>query len=77
MTDKTRPIHDKIEAKQKELQPWTEEINRIQGEIDVASSERDDLAKKAEKLKTAVQEVEEQLAELQGDHEAKVRSIYH
>ena len=72
--DKTQGFHDQIEVKQKELQPWTAKINTKQAEIDVASSERDALAKKAEGLKQALREAQENLENLQGDQEIKVRN---
>jgi mitochondrial fission protein ELM1 len=51
VSDKTQVFHGKIQDKQKELQPWTAQINTKQAEIDVATSERDALAKKADALK--------------------------
>jgi structural maintenance of chromosome 4 len=71
--DKTQGFHDQIEVKQKELQPWTAKINTKQAEIDVASSERDALAKRAEALKEARKEAQGNLGNLQGDQEVKVR----
>lgn len=65
-------FHDQIEVKQKELQPWTAKINTKQAEVDVASSERDALAKKAEAVKMASKEAQEAFENLQVDHEAKV-----
>lgn len=61
--------------KQKELQPWTAKINTKQAEIDVASSERDALAKKAEVIKRASKEAQEALEKLQADREGKVRRL--
>lgn len=58
--------------KQKELQPWTAKINAKQAEIDLATSERDMLAKKAEASKAASQEAQEILEKLQADQETKV-----
>lgn len=72
MVDKTQVFHEQIEAKQKELQPWTAKINVKQAAIDVARSERDALAKKATGLKDAVTQAEGQLAELQVEQEGKV-----
>jgi structural maintenance of chromosome 4 len=74
-SDKTQVFHDQIEVKQKELQPWTAKINSQQAEIDVASSERNALAKKAEAVKAACQEAQESLRNLQADQEAKVRAF--
>ena len=67
--------HDQIEAKQRALQPWAAKINVKQAEIDVATSERDMLAKKAEAAKTASQEAQENFEQLQADHEAKARLL--
>lgn len=71
-TDKTQVFHDQIEGRQKELQPWTAKINAKQAEIDLAASERDMLAKKAEAAKTASEEAQEALEKLRADHGAKV-----
>lgn len=65
-------FHDQIEIKQKELQPWTAKINAKQAEIDVASSERDALVKKAEALEVARQEAQDTLQGLNSDHVVKV-----
>ncbi|KAG5721961.1 Structural maintenance of chromosomes protein 4 [Termitomyces sp. T112] len=73
LRDKTQVFHDQIEVKQKELQPWTAKINAKQAEIDVASSERDALVKKAEALEVARKEAQETLQGLNGDHIVKVR----
>lgn len=72
LQDKTQVFHDQIEVKQKELQPWTAKINTKQAEVDVASSERDALAKKAEAVKQASKEAQEALERLQADRETKV-----
>jgi chromosome segregation ATPase len=71
--DKTQVFHDQIEVKQRELQPWTAKINTKQAEVDVATSERDALAKKAEAVKRAGKEAQNALEKLQADLEAKVR----
>ena len=68
--DKTQGFHDQIEVKQKEPQPWIAKINAKQAEIDV----HDAIAKKAEALKEARKEVQENLGNLQGDQEVKVES---
>ena len=72
--DKTQVFHDQIEVKQKELQPWTSKINGKQAEIDVARSERDELAKKAEAVKEASKEAQENLERLRAELETKVRA---
>ena len=71
-TDKTQVFHDQIQAKQKELQPWTAQINTKQAEIDVATSERDALAKKAQALQAANKEASETFRALQEDLQTKV-----
>ena len=71
-TDKTQIYHDKIQIKQKELQPWTAQINTKQADLDVAISERDALAKKAESLKSQCQEANETFKVLQEEYENKV-----
>ena len=71
-SDKTQVFHDKIQEKQKELQPWTAQINAKQANIDVASSERDALSKKADSLKLQLKESEETLTTLQSEYKSKV-----
>ncbi|KDR85857.1 hypothetical protein GALMADRAFT_109359 [Galerina marginata CBS 339.88] len=71
LKDKTQGFHDKIQIKQKELQPWTAKINEKQAEIDVATSERDALAKKAEALKAQCKEADETLKALLEERETK------
>ncbi|KAL5519615.1 SMC4 [Sanghuangporus vaninii] len=71
LKDKTQVFHDQIEVKQRELQPWTTQINAKQAEKDVAVSERDTLKKKAEAVTNARKEAQEGLEQLQNDHAAK------
>lgn len=71
--DKTQVFHDKIQVKQKELQPWTAQINEKQASIDVATSERDALAKKAEALKAQCTEAADTLKALLKERETKAR----
>ncbi|KAF8899368.1 hypothetical protein BD779DRAFT_1607830 [Infundibulicybe gibba] len=70
LKDKTQVFHDQIEVKQKELQPWTAKINKKQAEVDVASSERDALAKKAAAIGESSREASETLTQLQSDLES-------
>ena len=74
-TDKTQVYHDQIEAKQRDLQPWTAKINVKQSELDVAKGEREMLVKKAESATKAMEEAQVALNQLQGDQQAKVRSV--
>ena len=73
--DKTRSFHDQIEIKQKELQPWTIEINQKQAKIDLAKSERETLARKFEAVREAKEEAENTKDRLQGEKETKVCAI--
>ncbi|KAI0732433.1 RecF/RecN/SMC [Fomitopsis betulina] len=77
LKDKTQVFHDKIEIKQKELQPWTAKINAKQAEIDLATNERDMLAKKAEAAKVASKEAQDQLEQLRADNKAKACLFSH
>ncbi|KAJ7589585.1 RecF/RecN/SMC [Mycena floridula] len=69
---KTQGYHDKIEIKQRELQPWGAKINGKKAEIDVATSERDALTKKAEDAKIASEEANGNLERLNAEHKAKI-----
>ena len=75
MADKTRSFHDKIEVKQKELQPWNIKVNEKQAAIDLAKSERETLARKFEAVRQAKEEAENTKTQLQGEKEAKVGVI--
>ncbi|KAJ7084309.1 RecF/RecN/SMC [Mycena belliarum] len=72
LRDKTQVFHDEIEVKQKDLQPWTTKINAKKAELDVASSERDALDRKAKAVEAAVDEASGNLAQLQLDLETKL-----
>jgi hypothetical protein len=71
-SDKTQVFHDQIEQKQKELQPWKTKVNQKQAEIDIKTSERDMLVKKAETIKQASAEAQETLEKLRSDQKTKV-----
>ncbi|THH32819.1 hypothetical protein EUX98_g1311 [Antrodiella citrinella] len=75
LKDKTQVFHDKIEEKQKELQPWTAKINSKKTEIDIATSERDDLVKKAESVKASLEEARGALEQLEADQKAKASEM--
>ena len=74
--DKTQIYHDEIEAKQKELAPWTAKVNKVQSVLDVAKGERDLLVGKARGLMQATQDAHEQLNNLNNLRAAKVRTLY-
>ena len=75
MSDKTQVFHDQIEVKQRELQPWKAKINAKQAEVDVAISERDALAQKAEGLRAQLREAQQASEALKGDQQAKVGNL--
>ncbi|TCD63502.1 hypothetical protein EIP91_005335 [Steccherinum ochraceum] len=75
LQDKTKPFHDKIDQKQKELQPWTAKIDTKKTEIDIATSERDDLVKKAQSVKASLEEARGALEQLQADQRSKDTDI--
>lgn len=54
------------------MQPWTTQINSKQTEIDIAQSERDTLSEKAEAIKNTRKEAQENLQQLQTEHQEKV-----
>ncbi|CAD6578745.1 MAG: hypothetical protein TREMPRED_002256 [Tremellales sp. Tagirdzhanova-0007] len=68
LKDKTDVFTTKIEAKQRELEPWTAKISEKQSAIDIATSERDLLAQKATGAQATLQEAEANLTALkEGD----------
>ncbi|KAF8844243.1 RecF/RecN/SMC protein [Paxillus ammoniavirescens] len=75
LKDKTQVFHDQIEAKQKELQPWTAKINTKKASIDVATSERDALVKKATALKESVKNAQDDFEEKQSAQQTKIKEL--
>ena len=73
--DKTDQFTVQIEAKQRELEPWTAKINEKQSSIDVAKSERDALVEKASGAAAALQEAKENLEKLQSGGEGKADEL--
>ncbi|KAF7298253.1 SMC hinge domain-containing protein [Mycena chlorophos] len=71
LKDKTQVFHDQIEAKQKELQPWTGKIDAKRAEVDVATSERDALATKAQAFQESMDKAASSLAELETEQKDK------
>ncbi|ORY34983.1 RecF/RecN/SMC N terminal domain-domain-containing protein [Naematelia encephala] len=68
LRDKTDVFTTQIEAKQRELEPWTAKISEKQSAIDVATSERDLLAEKAVGAQAALTEANAALKALrEGD----------
>lgn len=73
LSDKTQGFHDQIEQKQRDLQPWTAKRSKKQAEIDIKTSERDSLVKRAEAVQEAGKEAKENLAKFRAEQESKVR----
>lgn len=71
-TDKTQIYHDQIEAKQRELEPWTTQINEKQAALDISSGERKLLVTKVDTLKQALLGSEEAMSNLKADKVLKV-----
>lgn len=71
LKDKTEGFTIEIDAKQRELEPWTAKISEKQSAIDVAQSERDLLAKKAEDAKAALAEAKAALEQLKDSGKGK------
>lgn len=65
-------FRDRIEQKQMELKPWEARVNQKQAEVDVKTSERDALVKKAEAVAQASAEAQEELRTARSDQRAKV-----
>lgn len=64
IADKTAEFTTQIEARQRELEPWTTKISEKQSAVDVATSERDALAQKATGMQTAIDDARAALAAL-------------
>jgi hypothetical protein len=62
-----------IEAKQRELQPWSAKIRQKEGEINIANNEKDSLQRKLEAAQNAGAEAKAALDALKMEHQAKVR----
>ncbi|KAL1702733.1 RecF/RecN/SMC [Schizophyllum commune] len=75
LSGKTQKFTVEIEKRQKELAPWTEKINDKQAEINVATSERDALMKKAQDHEEALHAAEEHLKELRSDQKVKADGL--
>lgn len=71
LKDKTDEFTTQIEAKQRELEPWTAKISEKQSAIDVAQSERDLLAQKATSAQTALEEAEQNIQAIKEGGQAK------
>jgi structural maintenance of chromosome 4 len=71
LKDKTDEFTTQIEAKQRELEPWTAKISEKQSAIDVAQSERDLLAQKATSAQIALEEAEQNIQAIKEGDQAK------
>ncbi|KAI9446965.1 SMCs flexible hinge [Lactarius psammicola] len=75
LKDKTLVFRDWIEQKQTELQPWKTKINQKQAEVDVKTSERDMLVKRAEAVEQDNAQAREALETVKGDQKAKIGEL--
>jgi structural maintenance of chromosome 4 len=73
--DKTLPFQRQIEAKQKDLAPWTAKVNAKQSEVDLGESERAMLAEKATGAQAAVDEAVSTLEKLRADRAFKENEL--
>ena len=71
LKDKTDVFTTQIEAKQRELEPWTTKISDKQSALDVAASERDLLLQKATGAQSALEEALNSLQTLKESGEGK------
>ena len=51
LESKTAVFRDQVEAKQKELQPWTRQLNELQSAYDLTKSELDIVANRAKQVR--------------------------
>jgi hypothetical protein len=71
-TDKTDEFTNKIEVKQRELEPWAAKISEKKSAIDVAESERKVLATKASAMEQGLAQAKVDLANLTANEAGKV-----
>lgn len=75
LAGKTETFTAKIDALQKDLQPWAAQIADKQAAIDLVANERDLLTEKSESIKVAIKEAQATLTKLASDDEAKVSFV--
>lgn len=71
LKDKTQGFTKQIEAKQRELQPWSAKIRQKEGEINIAKNEQDSLKRKVEEARNAEAESKSTLDALRSEQQAK------
>ncbi|CAE6448952.1 unnamed protein product [Rhizoctonia solani] len=72
---KTQIYHDQIQAKQAELIPWQRKIAGREGDLNVATREREMLESKAKNGEQAIEEASSALQELKDEHEVKTTEL--
>ncbi|CAE6438850.1 unnamed protein product [Rhizoctonia solani] len=72
---KTQIYHDQIQAKQAELIPWQRKIAGREGDLNVATREREMLESKAKNGEQAIEEATGALQELKDEHEVKTTEL--
>lgn len=74
-TDKTQVFTQQIEAKQRELQPWSAKIRQKEGEVNIAKNEKDSIQRKVEAAQNAGAEAKAALDALKAEHQTKVSTL--
>jgi hypothetical protein len=74
-SDKTQVFADQIEIKQAELAPWAAQVTSKKAALDLATSERDLLLKKATDFSSALASAQDTVTRI--DEETKAKVIYH
>ncbi|MBW0475144.1 hypothetical protein O181_014859 [Austropuccinia psidii MF-1] len=75
LKDKTQVFADQIEVKQAELAPWAAQVTSKKAALDLATSERDLLVKKATDLTTALAAANETITRIQEETKAKKEEL--
>ncbi len=75
LKDKTQDFTAKIEARQRELEPWTAKIIAKRNEKEIAVGERDLLVGREEEARAKIEEAQEALRELEEDAEGQNHTI--
>ena len=74
--DKTSTFQHQIEAKQKELAPWMEKVNKLQAELGVSESEYDMLMKRISAGEVKLKDAQQAVSELMILKKEKVGHFY-
>lgn len=72
---KTSGFQAKIEKRQRSLEPYTEEINRLEAEISVAQGEFSDLRERTTRVEVGLQDAKSRLAMIETNKRESVRVL--